>query len=79
MGVGCNSISPELCKLDLKRNLCNRLGLFRDFDHGTRVGHLMTDLIRGSGGGPTGDLKEPEPVGSGPRLGRHPDPSVLWA
>ena len=46
---------------------------------GPRVGHLMVDLVRGSRGGPTGDLKEPEPVGSGPRLGRHPDPSVLWA
>ena len=48
-----------------------QFGIICDFDHGTRVGHPMTDPVRGSRGGPTGDPKEAGPVDSGPHLGHH--------
>ena len=48
-----------------------QFGIVCVFYHGTQVGHPMTNLIRGSGGGPTGDPKEAGPVDSGPHLSHH--------
>ena len=45
--------------------------LYPVLEVGPMMDHPMTDPVRGSRGGPTGDPKEAGPVGSGPRLGHH--------